>query len=61
MLDWSLRSVTNFDPLGRIYIWQRFVSDDWPGWDNVTGPGTPNGLSFVEDVVAASKAAKNVH
>jgi subtilase family serine protease len=32
-----------------------------PGWDNVTGLGTPNGLSFVEDVVAASKAAKTAH
>jgi subtilase family serine protease len=24
------------------------------GWDNVTGLGTPNGLSFVQDVVAAA-------
>jgi subtilase family serine protease len=28
-----------------------------PGWDNVTGLGTPNGLSFVQEVVAAAKAA----
>ncbi len=26
-----------------------------PGWDNVTGLGTPNGANFVTDVVAASK------
>ncbi len=26
-----------------------------PGWDNVTGLGTPNGLAFVKDVVAASQ------
>jgi subtilase family serine protease len=26
-----------------------------PGWDNVTGLGTPNGLKFVKDVVAATK------
>jgi len=32
-----------------------------PGWDNVTGLGTPNGLSFVQDVVAANKAAKIAH
>ncbi|MFZ1931333.1 MAG: hypothetical protein WAU50_19495, partial [Candidatus Sulfotelmatobacter sp.] len=25
-----------------------------PGWDNVTGLGTPNGLKFVEAVVAAA-------
>jgi subtilase family serine protease len=25
-----------------------------PGWDNVTGLGTPNGLVFVNDVVAAA-------
>jgi len=25
-----------------------------PGWDNVTGVGTPNGLAFVNDVVAAA-------
>jgi hypothetical protein len=24
------------------------------GWDNVTGLGTPNGLTFVKDVVAAA-------
>jgi subtilase family serine protease len=29
-----------------------------PGWDNVTGLGTPNGLNFVNDVVAATAAAK---
>jgi subtilase family serine protease len=29
-----------------------------PGWDNVTGLGTPNGLHFVEEVVAATKEAK---
>jgi subtilase family serine protease len=29
-----------------------------PGWDNVTGLGTPNGLSFVQEVVAAAKAAR---
>jgi subtilase family serine protease len=28
-----------------------------PGWDNVTGLGTPNGLNFVQDIVAAAKAA----
>jgi len=28
-----------------------------PGWDNVTGLGTPNGLKFVEAVVAAAPAA----
>jgi hypothetical protein len=39
--------------------WDVFTSG--PGWDNVTGLGTPNGLSFVEDVVAASKASKKVH
>jgi len=27
-----------------------------PGWDNVTGVGTPNGLAFVQDVVAAAMA-----
>jgi hypothetical protein len=32
-----------------------------PGWDNVTGVGTPNGLSFVQDVVAATAAAKKAH
>ena len=26
-----------------------------PGWDNVTGLGTPNGATFVNDVVAAAK------
>jgi len=25
-----------------------------PGWDNVTGLGVPNGLEFVNDVVAAA-------
>ena len=25
-----------------------------PGWDNVTGLGTPNGLEFVKAVVAAA-------
>jgi len=28
-----------------------------PGWDNVTGLGTPNGLSFVQDVAAAAAAS----
>jgi hypothetical protein len=28
-----------------------------PGWDNVTGLGTPNGLKFVQAVVAAAPAA----
>jgi len=27
-----------------------------PGWDNVTGLGTPNGLTFIQDVVAAVSA-----
>jgi subtilase family serine protease len=31
-----------------------------PGWDNVTGLGTPNGLPFVQEVVAATAAAKAV-
>ena len=29
-----------------------------PGWDNVTGLGTPNGASFVKAVVAAAKKKK---
>jgi subtilase family serine protease len=29
-----------------------------PGWDNVTGLGTPNGLPFVQEIVAATAAAK---
>ena len=33
-----------------------------PGWDNVTGLGTPNGLTFVQDVVAeASASASAAH
>jgi subtilase family serine protease len=32
-----------------------------PGWDNVTGLGTPNGLNFVQDLVAATAAAKAGH
>jgi subtilase family serine protease len=32
-----------------------------PGWDNVTGLGTPNGLNFVQDIVAATAAAKAAH
>jgi subtilase family serine protease len=30
-----------------------------PGWDNVTGLGTPNGLSFINAVVALTKPAAN--
>jgi subtilase family serine protease len=30
-----------------------------PGWDNVTGLGTPNGLSFINAVVALTKAPSN--
>ncbi len=30
-----------------------------PGWDNVTGLGTPNGLSFINAVVALSKPSGN--
>ena len=30
-----------------------------PGWDNVTGLGTPNGLSFIQAVVALTKPSTN--
>jgi subtilase family serine protease len=30
-----------------------------PGWDNVTGLGTPNGIAFVDAVVAATTAASS--
>jgi len=39
-------------PLGRYYLRDGHRTHHGPGWDNVTGVGTPNGLAFVNGVLA---------
>jgi hypothetical protein len=51
-----------YGPVDQTWVIQTFGTDTSltvaPGWDNVTGWGSPNGYTFISDVAATVKPKK---